>query len=547
MIPVYLLLLLDDAIAEDIVTLTTDYVIHARGRQPIGVDQPEGGHSYPFVTVPEEVADLVADFYLSYTDPTCQLTPPFRISKLWGFGGTPEFVNLHDIRIKDSNDLDVLDSRDGASYASVLWDDRLLIIEWQTATVICRLVVHIAWKQADVDAGIAHTYDNNISITGGQLVARTYERRPDQVTSINGIAAQDVVLQNGYNTLLTDVTASTDTLLQEVLATTSLTTGTSLGTGKRRVTSLQLDCAPGTGLGQAPGCDGVEPVLKIFGGAKPDSAGKVAIDTEGILRFQRPVALTGAPARSYQCGVNTFTAAQARASLLLANDGQPCCVCSDYVRTYYGLQRQWNQWSDLAQDALDVRELYLANRRRWYLAKQQVEQNPLQITGSAIGGKKIELGAVYSNTTPCCLALVTLRFTLIPTVGTVTTPLPHAFHAKLAGPATCQKDVATTPAGSWPYWDFTFADLDSQVNARAAFRVHFPAYIGSLTVQPIVTVHFDRDLYLQCHHPVEVDPAVQAALTTAWGSWPTDVQAVSLLDSAILVSDASPYDSAHLD
>ena len=192
----------------------TPYPINVRGRQPIGVDQPEGsGSDFPFVRPSYDVQQLFGDLFLSFDDLDDVVSYPLKVSWCYGFGdvnntppvGYPTPTHDYDIVITDANDLTVFDSTQASTMYTSIWDDRLLIVEWQNPTGgVCRVVNYLAWTQDDVDQGIVRDYDKYLEVTDGELHASCWYKIPKRLRSIqvgvnNFSSSKLITFEEGYN------------------------------------------------------------------------------------------------------------------------------------------------------------------------------------------------------------------------------------------------------------------------------------------------------------------------------------------------------------
>lgn len=516
-----------------------------RGRQPIGVNQPQGGSDYPLAgPVPESVRYLLADFYLAYPGgAACDCAYPLRIRRLAGFGEEAAeldpgwAVHDYDVLIEDDLGHTIFDSTQATDFQTSVWDDRLLVIEWLTDAIVCRCVIHTAWTAEDIADGLTLTYSSDFD-PNVVLDPRTYVQLPDRVTSLNGISAQEVVLSGGYNTALAvvDPETSIETALSNALAELAAVGGKIQADGTRQTCQVQLDCRAGLGQGRAPSCTEEADTglsLRYLGGAGGDASGQLRLDGKGTLRIQRPVTLSCASPRQFR-----YTNA---ATLAIANDGQACCTCDQYARVYKGLKRQWGLWYDLAQRAYAARDGYNANRYRWDLARTQIRESSLHVVGFAEEQCKLQAGATFCNTTACCLTDVVLRFTFL-VQGTPYADAPVFCQGKLAGTHTCNEEVGLILADTWPVYDVPFASLDPGGLARASFRLCVPQCTDLDPLRLVVTAHFPAS-FNECHFPINeaIDPALLTALETAWGGADGTVHALQEPADLIALDDSNPF------
>lgn len=337
---------------------------HPEGRRPISVNQgPTNGRNYPFVCPSDDVSLLLADAYLSYDDVPCNFVRPFHVAWLYGFGAdaaaTPSFaptpVHSHDILIRDANDEVIFDSTEAIDFIVVPWPEttpRMRIVEWKTATAVCRVTYHIEFGPNDV----VKTYSISFQPTDGQLDARVADRRSPRVTSLRvGITtfgpAERVDLLSGYNV--------------EQLVEFPGPTSSDGGRANARIT---LSAAPGGGIGRFPGCEDPDLVIRRINGVDPLSNGNFLFDAAGregggpCYAIRQPTTLLMNPDPA---PAPPFLALPTEATLVVSNDCEPCCDCPDYIRTYEGLRRLRDRYLALGARAESVRDQHRLNEERW--------------------------------------------------------------------------------------------------------------------------------------------------------------------------------------
>lgn len=482
--------------------------IEPHGRRPIGVNQPPGGGSnYPLVLPSDDVEYLFADFYLSYPDPFSTYSESFSIAWLFGFGDNPtdppgwapEPIHDYDMIVKDSDGNIVFDSTQALSFYTKVWGGRLLIIEWKddVNTIVCRCTIHIAWSQQDVDANRIKTYDTNIAPTNAVLDPRTCNRLPLRVNSIRfglNVFNGAFELESGYNIGLQAGSPDTQFSTADFTLNNLLTLGNrQVIQGTRFKQQVLISANPGDGLGQVPGCQDSETTVKVFGGARPDSAGNINLDMDACLRTQRPVGLVSSEPRHFQYLSNTQTPTEAKATIEIHDDCGPCCDCDFFVRTYKGLKRQWNFWQGMATQGQAIRDQLVLNRDRWLAAKDCRESNPLRVVLLPEPSCKVVGGAMYCNASTCCLIPLQFRFTFEHyRAGVLTSDpdfTPTACEILIDGsPQTATGEEGYVWAGQWPVYDVLFDYGDPQDTSRVSFRLCMPDCNSSDNIRMTVAV-----------------------------------------------------------
>jgi hypothetical protein len=527
-----------------------------RGRQPIGVNQPPGGGTnYPFNRPSSDIQYLLGDFYLSFTDITCQYSYPFHVEWMYGFGtnsvtppsGYPAPVHTRDIIIKDASGVTVFDStRDGTLYSANVWGTRLLVHEWVDSDkyTVCRCTEHTEWTQGDIDAGLDKTYDDYIVPTDGILDARTYNRLPQRVNTITvGLVTLDgqISFEEGYNIGLTGTLRTSD-IAKLTLADIGVETQSAeVIPGERRTTYLTLDATPGLGLGTFPSCenlaDNYQTDLRKLNGVIGDASGNVNLDTEdeSCLRIQRPTVLTSLDPREfiyYSPLAPVDQLVQSKSALELRNDCGPCCDCEYFARTYQGLKRQWFFYQDIATDAEETRDTHNSNILRWNAQKECREARPISVSTLAEPDCKIIHSSIFGNTSKCCLLKVHFRFTFYYyRAGGIISPPELAYfdckRTEILGSPQGNGPEAYTLIGDYPVYETIIDYMEPQSNARTTFRFCFPSCLENDRVQIRTHIYWEgvrtEAEYpewplknLTCSYPtVDIDAALYSLWSTS--------------------------------
>ena len=502
---------------------------HPRGRQPIGVNQPpSGGTNYPFVSPSDDVRYLLGDFYLAYEDDLRAYAMPFCIDWMYGFGetinvgpaGYPSPVYSHDLIVKDANGETVFDSTEATVFHAVPWANRLLILEWISASAVCRCTMHTAWTQQDTDDGLTIDYDLYIQPTNGILDARTLYRTPERLRSIivgtTTLQGETIVLESGYNVSIREKGEDPDAV-QDIdfeLEGLSRPVTKKVITGSRATTGVRFYVSAGAGLGRVPGCDQIDVPLREINGIGPNAAGNVTFDLSQCLRVQRPVFLTGDNPRQFVYLASGITIEEAKSALEFHNDCGPCCDCDFFVRTYKGLSRLWDSGQSLASRAELVRDALERNIGRWHEQKSCRAQNALRTVLIPEYGCKVSVGGSYCNSTSCCIVPLVFRFTFYyyrQEVPTTIEPLSCSSVIVNGSPIRPEGEQAVL-VGEWPVYEVTIDYLNPREVATASFRLCMPNCLDVDSLRCIVTVHYP-DLSEECESPTY---APSSALLTLW-------------------------------
>lgn len=459
-----------------------------RGRQPIGVNQPPyGGFAYPFVNPSDDIAQLLADFYLAYDDDYSAYTLPFRVAWLHGFGtssdsssdsaptGFPNPTHSHDLVVHDALGLTVFDSTAAGTFETKAWGTRLLILEWLTGTGVCRCTTYTAWAANQTP----RDYADDIVPESSVLDARTYIRTPRRLRSlrVNGHTFNPgaIAFQEGYNCTIFEGVSTQ----QNVPVSFNLAGVVNSSDGKRKKTQITFQANPGDGLGVVPSCQDPSPTIQTINQVGPDAGGNLTLDASGCLRIQMPVSVAD--------GIATVTAP---GTLVISNDCEPCCPCNDYAYVYLALKKLWSIGLGLAERAEAARDQFATNIDRWNAQKSCRESQPFRVVAFPEAGCKASVGVSFCNTNKCCVAALQIRITF--QVFSGTTDVTNTIDGSICPPvyrsgSGTQGEEEYVLSGTWPTFDAFFDFANPQDVSTLRFRVCAPACAPGMSIQTTVT------------------------------------------------------------
>lgn len=411
------------------------------------------GKDYPFVAPGSDLRGLFSDLWLCHDQ---DVALPLRVVWLYGFARyledplpspvaaegpyTPE--NATDLVIVDADDVVVFDST-AADYAATDFGDRLRVHEWQTATAVCRVVQHTAFRKAsDVVE-----FEQEIEPENGELHSRTWARMPERIRSIrvsdDNYLTGGIVLRNGWNTLLN-----------------ALPSQAFKARGGHR---LEISAAPGSGLGRFPDCEEPSPLLRRINGVAADQWGNLDLSATGCYYVRQPTEVVDESPRVVDVTPNT---------LRIGNDCGVCCECDDYINVYTALRRLHTRYRTMGQTIEQMRRTHAANVARWTANAACRQGTVLRVATIPLGVDFMDVAASICNNSPTCLydVEVTLAVTVNnPQQPTIPAPGSCTTFASNAQGQTLPYELAQTEEGFVSFWDV----LEPGAAGRIRFRLEF--------------------------------------------------------------------------
>jgi hypothetical protein len=462
-----------------------DYVYDEYGRERIGVDQPQGGSNYPFVAPSDDIKDLIADLFLSYKDDTCGYTLPFRIKWLYGFGCQGAYVPVghkyaYDLLIEDAEGVVVFDSREATSFHQQAWGSRLLVLQWETAEEVLRVVKFLAWSQEETPRDYP-LYFEPVNSTLDDRVAEKLPLRVRSITVGDYTLRRDITLKNGYNTTL----EAADTP----------------ATGSRRGSTLVLSGEPGTGLGRfPPECGETVIPIRRINNIPGNEKQNFLLDARKCYRVERPIFAVIKDSAPRQVQVVDH-------QLQLINDCGPCCTCDDYIAVYEAIRRLRDRYADLIARAQTVRDGYKNIRLRWQDHASCVQANGLRLIMQPVCPKRVAVAVAWCNATGECVrnVILPLQFvyeeTYCPTVtadtdpegtwdegGSVTCGSAYRNGNALTSNQRGRREPYTV-GGSWPCFWVQFDSIDPGQMGSVSFTMEFPDSVSGDIVEAVADAY----------------------------------------------------------
>lgn len=449
-------------------------VILESGRQPIGVDQPPGGgDDYPLVRPSNDIAGLLADFYLVYHAAPTAFRPPFRIAWLYGFGCYPVNIpvstaHAHDLVVMDAEDNVVFDSRQATDYQTTDWTERLRVVRWTTATSVAAAAYHTSNSTEDpyrVYPVYLQPQRAVLDERSVRVAARSL-RRICVGDLFNCVEGDEVVLRAGYNVRLkpADLPAPF---------------------GRKR-TAIVIHVVPGEGLGRFPVDCTEQPqaILRLFGVA-PDAQGRFRLQPDSCFRLERPVD-----------SVIDGKVILKENALALTDDCLPCATCDDYVAVYEAIRRLRNRLDQLNTRRLALRDRYIANLKRLVESAQCRSRDRLRIIveGECPNRVGVALGYCHGETHTLTGLRLTVSFAGSSVEGTPTVLKNSVYRSgnveRQSGAYTGRHRPRLIPypiQGSWPTYWADFDCVEPGTMASLTFRLQLPTPSSPYVAQIVAT------------------------------------------------------------
>lgn len=454
-----------------------------RGRQGIGVIQPQSGLDYPLVAPSSDIRYLLADFYFEYDDPGFYnggtlAQHPLRIKWLYGLGceenepisGMPTPTHAADILIVDANDNVVFDSTNlgpDTNYQRFSvkdWGDDYTLYEWICRNAVCRIVAHKNWSP---DEAAPVNYLVHLAPNSAVIDERAVYKMPQRVKSLSvlnsTIRRSAVVFKAGYNV--------------------DLLTGTQEVVGLRNRTEITVNV---TDTAEYSDCTEDKPkYIYSINGVRPNKYGQFLITADKCIFARVPTVLNEDDTIS-RFKVNGKT------PIVIDSDCPACCDCPDYINTALYMNRVRGQYLRIGKRSHQVKLLHEENIARWLEQRACRLNKPLRVSLSPLSCPYMEVIMQFCNQCPTCVEDVVLSVTLSSTPnGAVGYLVPGS--AVLNAPGVPNETFNID--GAWPTFSARvgFVDKGSSVFVRFTLKFvprNYPYSItgtltGTISGQPI--------------------------------------------------------------
>jgi hypothetical protein len=352
------------------------------GREPIAVNQPTGGGSdYPFIEA-SDINKIIADAYLYVSGDCRNLQFPFSIKWLYGFGSAPVFspiapTHSQDLLIVDAEGTTVFDSRGSDYFSTQDWSDRLRVIEWHdnSSDSVLRVVQHTAVSLDEDPDNLTRYYEPTIATLDDRVIEFVKPRVRSIGVEIAGDAGHPVRLSNGNNMLLT-------------------ATASAVADGGRFSTEISISAQPGAGLGKyLPGCGENDLLIRTINGIQPDDNGNINLSGSSCYRLERPII--------EQLTANTVSVSDN--SIQITNDCTACCTCQDFANTYEGVRNVTEQYREIYNLGIEVRNTHADNVSRWNEQMLCRISKPFTISLVPTCNNELSVAVGYCNRSEECI------------------------------------------------------------------------------------------------------------------------------------------------
>ena len=494
-----------------------DYVTSKRGRQGLGVVQPQSGLNYPLVAPSADIKYLLADFYLSYDDDgeylasTTPAVHPLRIKYLYGVGcvdntpasGFPANVHAADVVIVDANERVILNTNSAnVSFNVQPWGDDYKIYEWKSSKAVCRLVAYTTWPDNDgvyTDDDTRRNYNKSLTPANAKLDERAVYKMPRRLLSIRVKNGQTTTAQyrnkitfvNGYNSTITPAAGTTVDF--------------------RNNTNVLFSTVAGSGLGKYGDCGDTTttvPITKINGVS--GNAGHFLISGTDCLWARRPVSSVGVgggggstaerllaedgsflitEATDFDYWVNetnTSSATNAGYSSYIVSpsttahqqigaDCQPCCACNDYSDTAKYLNDTSYRYKLIGQRAERVRTEHENNIARWADQRVCSVQRPLRLLLIPQRCPFMDIVMLLCNPCKKCFkpAALSVTLSIAGAEGKTIVPQLERGYTEMYAPGVNNSVVQVNTVTNGLTYSVNMPELKAGDSAYVKFRVRF--------------------------------------------------------------------------
>lgn len=452
-----------------------NFIYSPRGRQGIGVIQPQSGLDYPLVSPSADIRYLLADLYFEYDDPGLYgIGPvaqhPLRIKWLYGLGceensaipGMPTPAHAADIVIVDANNNIVFDSTNlnaDVNYRRFSvkdWGADYTLYEWLSRDAVCRIVAHKNWSP---DEAAPVNYPIHLAPDNAIIDERAVYKMPQRVKSLtvlnSTVRRSAVKFKDGYNVDL--ITAA-----QEVV-------------GFRNQTAITINV---TDTAEYSDCaEDKTPNIYSINGIRANQFGQFFITADKCI-FSRVPTVKNDDDTVSRSKVNGNT------PIAIDSNCPACCDCADYVNMALYMNRVRNQYSRVGRRSHQVKLLHEDNIARWLEQRTCRLNKPLRLSLSPLSCPYMEVIMQFCNQCPDCVEDVVLSVTLSSAPdGAVGTVVPG--YTVINAPGLPNETFNIS--GTWPTFSTRvgFVDKGSSVFVRFSLKFeprNYPyAITGTLT------------------------------------------------------------------
>lgn len=487
------------------------YVTSSRGRQGVGVVQPQSGLDYPLVKPSNDIKYLLADFYFSYDDDGEYLSSvppaahPLSIKYLYGVGcientpttGFPTPVHSADIVIVDANGRTIFNTNNAAVSFNVQdWSADYKIYEWKNDKAVCRAVAYTTWPDDDygmTDDDTRRNYNKYLTPANAKLDERAVYKMPKRLLSLR--VKNGTNLTNRYKNKITFVNGYNTTIVPAPTVSNNF----------RADTGVLFSAVAGSGLGKYGNCPELsaqKPITKING--VTGNNGNFLLSSTDCLWTRRPVVTTFdypkildeignillTETTLYNLTLEYFRGAEfavlpsITAQQKIGADCEPCCSCSDYVDTAKYLNDTSYRYKLIGNRAGKVRDEHENNIARWMNQRACSIMRPLKLLMVPQRCPFIDIVMLQCNPCDQCAPPATLTVALSIDTSLVVTPGPgeqppvvtpalECGYTEIVAPGIKSSAVGISVTNNGLQYSAAFPQLKPGESAHVKFRVRF--------------------------------------------------------------------------
>ena len=172
--------------------------------------------------------------------------------------------------------------------------------------------------------------------------------------------------------------------------------------------------------------------------------------------------------------VEPVSAVVTPATLRVSNDCGPCCECQDFINVYEAIRKLMTKYNELGKRAEAVRDLYLANKKRWEDSKSCRAGQNLRIISHAVPICRAALAVGICNNTDEKITDVTLTIDFTGSDRDGHILANTTIRSGNEGPTPADRTTVYELQGSWPNYTAHFDCISPGRMGQVTFMMKFP-------------------------------------------------------------------------